>query len=257
MRFRVLGCSGGSAPGAQLSCYLLDDVLAVDAGALTTALDFAAQRRVEDVLLTHGHLDHVWTLPLFLANRFGGPPVRCRLHASAYTLETVRKSLFNDRIWPDFTDAVRHDVPLVEFRPLEAGASTRIETSAGPFEVSAFRLSHAVPSQGYRIRSDGASLLICGDTKAGDALWELVEGTPDLAGIVIECSFPDRYDRIADVSAHLTPSLLGRELRHLRRDVPVYVTHVKPEDREEVLRELAALGDPRLRVLHDGQEFDV
>ena len=25
MRFRVLGCAGGSAPGAQLSCYLIDE----------------------------------------------------------------------------------------------------------------------------------------------------------------------------------------------------------------------------------------
>src|SRR5262245_36266277 len=167
MRLRVLGCAGGSAPGAQLSCYLVDDVLAVDAGALTTALDFPAQRRVQDVLLTHGHLDHVWTLPLFLANRFGGPPVRCRLHGSVYTLETVRKSLFNDRIWPDFTDAVRHDVPLVAFRPIEPGAVAHI----GTHEISAFRLEHAVPSQGYRIRADGTSLLVCGDTKTGDGLW--------------------------------------------------------------------------------------
>ena len=57
MQLRVLGCAGGSAPGADLSCYLLDDVLAVDAGALTTTLDFKAQRRVQDVLLTHGHLE--------------------------------------------------------------------------------------------------------------------------------------------------------------------------------------------------------
>src|SRR5262249_27066673 len=83
VRLRVLGCAGGSAPSSQLSCYLLDDVLAVDAGALTTSLDFPAQRRVQDVLLTHGHLDHVWTLPLFLANRFGGKPVPCRIHGSS------------------------------------------------------------------------------------------------------------------------------------------------------------------------------
>ena len=52
MRLRVLGCSGGSAPGHRLSCYLIDDVLAVDAGALTTGLEIPSQIRVEAVLLT-------------------------------------------------------------------------------------------------------------------------------------------------------------------------------------------------------------
>ena len=70
MRLRVLGCAGGSAPGHLLSSYLIDEVLAIDAGALTTALSVPGQRRVRAVAFTHGHLDHVWSLPLFLANRF-------------------------------------------------------------------------------------------------------------------------------------------------------------------------------------------
>jgi cAMP phosphodiesterase len=253
MRFRVLGCAGGSAPGAQLSCYLLDDVVAVDAGALTTSLDFPSQRRVEDVLLTHGHLDHVWTLPLFLANRFGGPAVHCRLHASTYTLDTVRRSLFNDRIWPDFTDSVRQDVPLVEFLPFEPGESRRVRD----YEVTAFPLHHAVPTQGYRIRSDGKSLIVCGDTKAGREPWAVASTTPDLAGIVIECSFPNRHEPIADASAHMTPEMLARDLQRLKRDVPIYVTHVKPEDHKEVVRELHAIGDRRVHVLETGQELSI
>jgi cAMP phosphodiesterase len=253
MRFRVLGCAGGSAPGAQLSCYLLDGVLAVDAGALTTTLEFPEQRRVEDVLLTHGHLDHVWTLPLLLANRFGGPAVACRLHGSAYTLETVRTSLFNDRIWPDFTQSVREDVPLVEFLPMETGETRRVRH----FEVTAFALDHAVPTQGYLVRSKKSSLIVCGDTKESHGPWPVANATDDLGGIVIECSFPNRLEAIAHASAHLTPELLRRELARLERDVPVYVTHVKPEDHDEVVSEIAALRDARVRVLETGQEFDV
>ena len=59
-----------------MSRFVSPPLHAVDAGALTTTLDFGEQRRVQDVLLTHGHLDHVWTLPLFLANRFGGDVAR-------------------------------------------------------------------------------------------------------------------------------------------------------------------------------------
>jgi cAMP phosphodiesterase len=253
MRFRVLGCAGGSAPGVQLSSYLVDDVLAVDAGALTTSLEFLAQRKVQDVLLTHGHLDHIWTLPLFLANRFGGDAVHCRIHASEFTLETVRKSLFNDRIWPDFTPVVRQDVPLVQFLPLEGAAPKHVLS----YEVTPCPLVHAVPCQAYRIRSKRKSLIVCGDTHRSKDLWEFASATGDLAGLVIECSFPNRLEALATTSGHLTPALLAGELSRLKPDVPVHVTHIKPEDRREVVRELHALSDDRLRILEDGVSFEV
>jgi 3',5'-cyclic-nucleotide phosphodiesterase len=233
-----------------LSCYLVDDVLAIDAGALTLALDFPSQRRVQDVLLTHGHLDHVWTLPLFLANRFGGPAVPCRLWGSSYTLETVRQHLFNDRIWPDFTEAVRESVPLVQFLPLDPMASAKILD----YDVTVWPLLHAVPSQAYCIRDrEGKALVVCGDTYRTDGLWAHVAETTGIAALVIECSFPNRYDGLAKASLHLTPRLLAEQLKTLRSDLPVLITHIKPEDYDEVADELDALRDPRLRILRQGE----
>jgi 3',5'-cyclic-nucleotide phosphodiesterase len=252
MRLRVLGCSGGSAPGAQLSSYLVDDVLAVDAGALTTTLELPEQRRVQDVLITHSHLDHVWTLPLFIANRFGGPAIPCRIHGSSYTLETVRQHFFNDRVWPDFTEAAREGVPLMQFVPVDPGD----EVAVLDYAVAAAPLVHGVPCQAYRIRAGGRSLIVCGDTYQADALWALANASEDLRAIVIECSFPDRYAPLARASLHLTPRLLAAELRKLRRDCAVLVTHLKPEDRAEVEGELSALGDPRLRVLRQGETLE-
>ena len=251
MRLRVLGCSGGSAPGAELSCYLLDETLAIDAGALTTTLPLADQRRVQDVLLTHGHLDHVWTLPLFLANRFAGDPVPCRLYGSSYTLETVRLHLLNDRVWPDFTASMRGEIPLVQFHPVDPGDRASILD----YEVESVPLVHTVPSQAYRIRRSGRSLLLCGDTYMADGLWAFANATDDLTAVLIECSFPDRYQWLAKASMHLTPSLLKAELRKLKKDVPVLITHVKPDAREEVHEEIAALKDPRIRMLVQGETF--
>ncbi len=254
MRLRVLGCSGGSAPGQNLSCFLVDDVLAVDAGALTTALDLPAQRRVQDVLLTHGHLDHVWTLPLFLANRFGGPVVPCRLWGSSYTLETVRQHLFNDRIWPDFTEAVRESVPLVQFLPVDPMASVRVLD----YDVTAWPLLHAVPCQAYSIRDrEGHALVVCGDTYRTDSLYRHVNEAKGVKALVIECSFPNRYDGLAKASLHMTAHLLREELALIRKDVRVLVTHVKPEDREEVAAELRALKDPRIRILAQDETLTV
>ena len=86
MNLRVLGCSGGSAPGRSPTSFLVDDVIAIDAGAITSALDGDEQRRVEHVVLSHAHLDHVATLPFLLDNRFGAPGPALHVHRHARTL---------------------------------------------------------------------------------------------------------------------------------------------------------------------------
>jgi hypothetical protein len=53
---------------------------------------------------------------------------------------------------------------------------------------------------------------------------------------------------LAEVSKHLTPELLALELKKLDREVEVYAVHIKPTNREEVIRQIAALGDPRVSV---------
>lgn len=254
MRLRVLGCAGGSAPGMPLSCYLVDDVVAVDAGALTTGLEVEEQRRVRSVLLTHGHLDHVWTLPLFLANRFGARVETCGIHASAYTLETIRRHLFNDRIWPDFTGARIDDAPLVRFHGVEPGDRRTLESG---HEITAVALQHVVPCQAYLLRQGGRSLLLFGDTTTTDEVWRFANAQPDLAGIVVECSFTDDLLELAKKSRHMTPALLLADLRKLKRDVPVHVTHLKPGYADGIRVALEAGGDGRLTFLEPGSTVTI
>lgn len=250
MDLRVLGCAGGSAPGMPLSCYLIDDVVAVDAGALTTGLEVEAQRRVESVLLTHGHLDHVWTVPLFLANRFGPQARTCAIHGSAYTLETLRKHLFNDRIWPDFTGARIDDVPLVQFQALEPGDRRPLPSG---HEVTAVPLTHVVPCQGYLVRKGGRSVLVCGDTTTTDAVWRFADAQPDLAAILVECSFTDDLADLARRSRHMTPALLLADLRKLKSGARVLVTHLKPGYGDGIRAALEAGGDPRIGFVSPGE----
>ena len=69
--------------------------------------------------------------------------------------------------------------------------------------------------------------------------------------IVVETSFPDRLEALAEVSGHLTPSLLARELDKMP-PCPVWVYHIKPMFHEETVDELTRL-DGRVRVLGDGE----
>ena len=254
MRVHVLGCAGGSAPRRELTSYLLDERVAVDAGALTSALDLDAQRRLQAVVLSHGHQDHIWSLPLLLANRFQDDTPTCALVASDYTLETVQAHQMNNRVWPDFTQAATSTGPLMDLRPLEPGATIDL---VGRYRITAVPLHHTVPCQGHLVESDDGAVLLGADTHVTERLWEVANTTPHLKALVVECSFPDELDDLARRSRHLTPRLLGRELRKLRRDVPVRVTHMKPGYEARIEAELAALGDARVRPLVQGEVLEI
>jgi ribonuclease BN (tRNA processing enzyme) len=64
----------------------VDDRLAVDAGAIATALTLDEQIAVDDVLLTHSHLDHVRDLPLMLIN---GNRTERPLRVMHHTIDTA------------------------------------------------------------------------------------------------------------------------------------------------------------------------
>src|SRR5665811_1696233 len=63
MRLKVLGAYGASDAEHNLTGYLIDDWLAVDAGTLTSKLSFAQQARIQAVFITHTHADHIRDLP--------------------------------------------------------------------------------------------------------------------------------------------------------------------------------------------------
>ena len=67
MRIEVLGCSGGVMPGEKTSCYLINHGILVDAGSVASALSFDEQIKINHVLITHSHNDHIKDLG-FLAD---------------------------------------------------------------------------------------------------------------------------------------------------------------------------------------------
>lgn len=254
MRVQVLGCSGSSALRRKPTTYVVDDVLAIDAGALALSLDMRAQNRIQAVLVSHGHQDHIWGLPLFLANRFQAGTPTCPIYGSAYTLETIRLHQLNDRVWPDFTQAVTQTGPLLSLERLEPGAPRLLPCG---YEVEAIAMVHTVPCQGHAITRGGRTLVVGADTKETAELFAGARRYPGLGGVVVECSFPDDLADLALRTGHLTPATLGAALAAFHADVPIWITHMKPGYEIPLAAELAALGDPRIRILHDDDVLDL
>lgn len=247
---RALGPYGGSAPGYRLTTFLLDGETALDAGCLTDALPLAAQRRVRRVLLTHAHFDHIASLPLLCDNLYGQHrPLE--ILAPAPVLATLSRHVFNDRVWPDFTRLPSRARPTLAYRRLASGRAVR----AGASTVTAFAVHHTVPAYGYLVSKRGRSVLFSGDTRPTDRLWEVARRAKNLKAIFLEVSFSDAQGPLALASGHFTPRLLARELAKSPPRVPIYLYHMKPPSLPRIRREIAALGEPRVKLLDSERSF--
>ncbi|GEJ58031.1 MBL fold metallo-hydrolase [Anaeromyxobacter diazotrophicus] len=253
MRLRVLGCSGGELGRHRTTCFLLDGTVAIDAGALTSSLTLDELARVERVVLTHSHLDHVKDVPLLADLLLGRRARPLVVHASTACAKTLADSLFNDRLWPDFTripDRRRPFVKVVPFHP-------RRRFRAGGYTVDPVPVHHPVDSVGFVISDGRDAIAVSGDTGPTDAFWKLVNAADRVRAILVETSFPSRLQALADASGHLTPATLAGELEKLDRDGrPVFLYHLKPAFAAELRRELSALGLPGVRVLARGQQLE-
>jgi len=233
------------------SCLLLDDRLALDAGALTTTLPLEAQARVDHVVLTHAHLDHVATLPFLIDNVFPLRDTPVTVLGSQQTIDTLQAHLFNDSLWPDFT-AIRNDrTVLLQYEVLEPGRPR----SLGDLTLTPFAMDHSVPCHGYLVQGPDSALAVCGDTCSTEGVAQALAAARGLAAVVLEVSFPERAADVARASRHLTPSGFAREVARLPAGVPVFVTHLKPDMVDELRAEVLALGLEQVQFLEQDREY--
>jgi ribonuclease BN (tRNA processing enzyme) len=247
---RVLGPYGGSAPGYRMTTFLVDGETALDAGALTEALPISVQRRIRRVVLTHAHFDHIASLPFLIENLYGRRrPLE--LIAPAPVLQSLRRHVFNDVTWPDFTRLPSRSHPTVRLRPVRAGRPFRF----GAVTFTPLPVDHVVPAYGYLVSKPGCAVLFSGDTMPTERIWERVRHIRDLKAIFLEVSFSDGQAAVARASCHLTPRLLKGELAKAPPRIPVYLYHMKPPSLSRIRREVQALQEPRLRLLESDRSF--
>ncbi|HJV68888.1 3',5'-cyclic-nucleotide phosphodiesterase [Ideonella sp.] len=254
MNIRILGCSGSIARGCRTTSFLVDDDVLIDAGTGVGDLTLDELARIDHILLSHSHLDHVLGVPLLadsvMRRRQGRPPIL--VHALPETLQVLRQHLFNDQLWPDFTRLPSEQQPVLQLQPLAIGQTLTL--GAARREIEVLPAAHAVPACGYAVQApSGQSWVYTGDTGPNPALWQALQGRR-VAQLVIEIAFAEADRAVAADARHHCPSTLAEELRHLPDGAQVLLTHIKPGEMETVQAELAErLPGLTLRALAAGQ----
>ena len=251
MELRVLGCSGGEAEGYRLTGLLVNGKLAIDAGSLTQALTTGEQIGIRQIFITHSHLDHICTLPFFTKNIFGHTDVPVQIHALPETLDALRRHLFNDELWPDFSVIPSPDNPIIRFSEITPGQTYEVEG----LRITPIPVNHLVPCVGYLVEDDTSAFLFSSDTAETEEVYAVANRTPNLKLFITEASFPNEQDWLAEASKHLTPEKLGLELKKLKVDVPVGIYHLTPGDRPVLVPQIEAIGDSRIRMLEQDARF--
>jgi ribonuclease BN (tRNA processing enzyme) len=254
MKIRVLGCFGSRVPGRFTSSLLIDQRLLLDAGTIASSMTLAEQASVDDILLTHAHLDHIVDLAFLADNVMGLRKTPIRIWAPVPVLDALRKHLFNDYIWPDFTKIPSADNPVISLNSLPEKGPVEI----GGYTIDYARTNHPIYTVGYCLSAKSGSLFYSGDTSTTDAIWAMAGKCPNLKIAFIETSFPNRLKWLAEVSGHLTPDMFKLELEKFGdRDVPIKMFHMKPQFLEDLQQELSALNDNRLQILDGGEIFEI
>jgi cAMP phosphodiesterase len=91
-------------------------------------------------------------------------------------------------------------------------------------------------------------VIFTSDTYTTDEIWQAARGVERLRAVFVDVSYPDELAELAAASKHLTPGLLAEELKKLNRDVEIYAVHIKPTNREEVMRQIGMLNNQRVSI---------
>jgi 3',5'-cyclic-nucleotide phosphodiesterase len=267
-----LGVNGGLTED-NLSSYLLapkgdTNFIALDAGTLLAGLrqarimesfqgitvpadspltleGWVLQNQVKAYLISHAHVDHIAGL---ISN---SPDDSAKeILGLASTIDFLRDSVFNWKIWPNFGDEGEGFLlKKYHYVRLTPGAPQQIKGTA--MTVTPFALSHSnYTSTAFLMSAGDAYVLYFGDTGPDEVeksdkmqqVWTAIAPLmrdQKLHGIFLEVSYPDG---VPDKSlfGHLTPSWMIKELQALAQLVnpqqpatalaglTVFVTHIKP-----------------------------
>lgn len=252
MQLKILGGDGGVSENFQTTSFLLNKDTLFDAGSAATGLTTAEQKKIDHVFISHCHLDHIKDLCFLIDNCFSFRKKPLKVYSTATILKHLRKYIFNNYIWPDFSVLHNGTCVVIEFVPI-----TKEVVLDNNVRVRIFPVTHPVPAIGFIAHQGKKSILISGDTGPTKKIWDAGNKTDDLKMIFTEIAFPNEAARVAHDAGHFTPISFAEEFKKIKKDVPIWIYHLKPSFYSTLQKEIRALKIPNLKLLKRNQIIKV
>ena len=250
---KILGAQGSRANSAFTTCIMVNKYTLIDAGNIMHALGEEALH-VKRIFFSHAHLDHIVDSAFLVENFFAKRTEPLYLYGLGETINALKKHIFNCEIWPDFSkiNLIGSQEPAIIYVEVKEQEVYEIEDG---ITLTPVLSNHSVACCGYIIQKEKSAILFSGDTYKNPFLWKLLNKNTSIKALIIDVSFPNNFSKIALDSKHLTPKLLQEELSLLeRKDLHVYVNHIKPLYIQQITDEILEIGLKKENILF-GEEF--
>jgi ribonuclease BN (tRNA processing enzyme) len=255
MKIRILGSSGSEVAGHNAPAFLVDEESLLDAGTIGLSLNIREEQKLQRIILTHAHFDHIKGIPFMLDNLF----TRGRINAitvfsGSDVIRDLKTNIFNNKIWPDFSKLPTPEKPVLRYRTV---APSR-EKKFNGYRLVMTRVNHTVPAYGIiLIGPNGKGIAYTGDTGPTDRFWKKVNEY-GIKHLITETSFPNRMEDVALKTRHLTPALLEKEIAKLKYPLPrIYLMHAKPQFFPEIEQEIQGIAKNHIRYLRQGEVLTI
>jgi len=232
-KIRVLGAYGSRYDDMHPTCFLINDCICIDAGNILQPLKDKSQN-IKHILLTHSHLDHILDIPFLSDITLSIREFSLNIWALRETIEDLKKYIMNWHIWPDFSSinlVRKKDNPAVNYHLIDFNKKYKIEGLI----FKTVKSNHSVPTTGFVIND---KIYISGDTTVNKNLVNEVNKNTSIEKVFIDVSFPSYLEKVAVDSKHHSTKSFKEEIRKIRKNVEIYVYHIKPPFKKDIIREL-------------------
>ena len=248
MQIEVLGAFGSKGEKGNNTCFKISKHTVIDAGNLIAPLKKKANM-IENIFLTHAHLDHIEDIPFFIDSFFEQRETPIEIFGLKETLKDLENYIFNWRIWPDFRniELLNKKHKALIFNEIELFNPVEIDG----IKIEAVPANHTITTVGYIIND---RVLISGDTYLNETIIKILNERK-IENIIFDVSFPSRLDILAKSSKHLTPKLFKKIILQLDYKPKTFIYHIKPSyfweiqkevEKDEILKNAIILQDTML-----------